>query len=188
MAQSRLQAKLIMCNVPTSNSAGARKFYNALLGGDDFVRNLNDKIESYSRPISPDGIDLTISPRVDDREGLMCYFGVADLQAAIETLKKLGGTVVVQPLDVNVSGSPKALEFYRRQNERRGEAVASNKVGRMAIMLDPDGNYVGLMQLEESAKRYFRVGKFYQPLQRDQVEQLDQAKLATNLFLSAGEE
>ncbi len=67
MATRQLNAKLVMCSIPTTNSAAAQQFYNTLLGGDDFARTLNGQIESYYRPISKDGLTLTITARQTDR-------------------------------------------------------------------------------------------------------------------------
>jgi hypothetical protein len=33
MATRQLNAKLVMCSIPTTNSAAAQQFYNTLLGG-----------------------------------------------------------------------------------------------------------------------------------------------------------
>ena len=38
MANTQLNAKLVICSVPTSNSAAAQQFYNTLFGGTDFAR------------------------------------------------------------------------------------------------------------------------------------------------------
>ena len=82
MANQQLNAKLILCNIPTKNSAAARKFYNTLFGGQDFARSLNDKIESYFRPISQDGVTLAIATRSNDREPITAFFAVDSVRCA----------------------------------------------------------------------------------------------------------
>jgi predicted enzyme related to lactoylglutathione lyase len=159
MATALLKAKLILVNVPTVNSDDARNFYNTLLGSEDFVRAPNDTVESYFRPLSEDGINLTLTRRYDDRETFTPYFAVHNLDEAIEELTKAGGELIVKPLEV--------------QNTSEGRR---GMVGRMVQMLDPDRNPVGLMELDESVHGAFRWGTFQRSLQPDQVEGLEVAK------------
>ncbi len=169
-------ASLILCNVPTSNSEAAQRFYGALIGVDRFARALNDRVESYFAPLSRDGIDLTITQRFDDNERLTCYFAVDDLAESVGQLSELGGRVVVEPRAVAI-GPDRAKRFYQEFAKREGLEVGDS-IGTMAVMLDPDGNHVGLMQLEEHAKVHFRVGRYAQPLDPDQTEEFDRAREA----------
>jgi hypothetical protein len=57
-------------------------------------------------------------------------------------------------------------------------------VGRMAVLLDPDGNHVGLMQLAEHAHRHFRWGRFQRPLEPDQLEEFGEAKEAGGIVVT----
>ena len=153
MAEVKLKAKLVICNVPSKDFDKARRFYSALLGSDDFVRGPNRAVESYNRPLSPDGIDLAITERYDAREGFTCYFAVNNLDQTIEMLSELGGSVVSKPADIP---APDGRE----------------RMAQMAVMLDPDGNHVGLVQLGGLAHGHFRIGQFQRPLEPDQVEGL----------------
>jgi predicted enzyme related to lactoylglutathione lyase len=182
MPRSRLKAQLVFCNVPTSNAAAARRFYSELLGSDDFVRAPNDEVTSLYRPLSEDGVDLNITQRFDDREGLTPYFAVANLDETLAGLQREGGTVVSDPKEVPIRPQ-KALEFYRAQMDRFGVSV-DGSVGRMAVVLDVDGNHCGVIELEEHAHRHFRWGRFQRPLANDQLEELDQAKIVSNLFFA----
>ncbi len=146
MANRQLNAKLVMCNVPTTNSDAARKFYDALFGGEDFARSLNDKVESYFRPISQDGVTLTIARRQDDREPITCYFAVDDMADTVKQLEAVGGKVVL------------------------------NSTPILATLLDPDGNYIGLMQLQGSLQRSFNARQAQRMLSQDQVNELDNWK------------
>src|SRR4051812_48777213 len=104
MPLDSLKANLILCNVPTTNSDAARRFYARLLGidVDDFARGLNDEVESYFIPISNDGIDLTVTQRFVDEERLTCYFAVDDLQATLRDLSEFQGKVVAEPRPVKI--------------------------------------------------------------------------------------
>lgn len=164
MVEAKLKAKLVICNVPSTNFGQARRFYSALFGSDDFVRGPNREVESYNRPLSPDGIDLSITQRYDDREGFTCYFAVKDLAQAVEMLQEAGGRLVTEPTPVP-------------------EPDGRGKMGLMAVMLDPDGNHVGLIELNTRAHGHFRLGRFQRPLQPDQVDGVELGrKMEKELF------
>ena len=172
MATNRqLNAKLVICHVPTHNSANAQKFYNMLFGGDDFARSLNDKIESYYRPIHEDGLTLTIATRQEQREPLTCYFAVDNLDDAVRNLVAAGGKVVVNPTPMPISGSAQAVKVFHE-----AVAAASNTMGRFATMLDPDGNYLGLMQLDDSMQPHFKARPAERMLSKAQVDHLQNWK------------
>jgi predicted enzyme related to lactoylglutathione lyase len=171
MPKATLKAKLILCNVPTVNSEAARRFYGSLLGVE-FARALNDEVESYFTPISEDGIDLTITQRFDDQERFICYFAVEDLDSTLRDLNDLGAELVVHPTRVKITD--RAKEFFRETAKREGYEV-SDSLGMMAVVLDPDRNHVGLMQLEPYARPYFRAGEHQRELGRDQVWELQLA-------------
>jgi predicted enzyme related to lactoylglutathione lyase len=174
----RLKSGLVLCNVPTTKSEEARRFYSSLLGLDDFVRAPNEEVESYFHPISADGIDMTITQRYDDQERLTCYFAVDDLDATLRELESLGGRIEVQPREVTMS--ERAREAIKRAS--RGRAPRAN-VGRMAVVLDPDLNHLGLIQLDSSAHRHFRWGRFKRGIDNDQVAGVKEArKVAEETF------
>lgn len=130
-------AKLVSCNVPTKNSAAAQKFYNTLLGAQNFGRSATSHVESHFRPIGSGNLHLTITTRQDEREPITCYFSVDNLDDTISQLTAAGGKVVVNPTPMPASGPGKQ---------------SSEGLGRFATMLDPDGNAFGLIQLDKSGK------------------------------------
>jgi predicted enzyme related to lactoylglutathione lyase len=130
-------AQLVFCNVPARDADSVLGFYGALLGIDPkaFVPNKKSPIPQYYEPITGDGVDITITQRNDTREVTATYWHVDDIRAAIKELEGAGGNVVQGPGEIPDGG-------YN------------------AMMLDPEGNYVGLVQLAETQQEYFRVGKF----------------------------
>jgi predicted enzyme related to lactoylglutathione lyase len=160
-----LKSKLILCNVPTSDSSAAQAFYGALLGADDFLKAPNEE-ESYTLPLSQDGVDLNITRRYDDQERLTCYFAVDDLDEALRVAEENGGKLMVEPRTVPIDEQSAKLLAA----SQRGRVEVGDSVGRMAVVLDPDGNHVGLMQLAGSVHRHFRWGEAQRPLEADQVE------------------
>jgi predicted enzyme related to lactoylglutathione lyase len=171
MANQQLKAKLVVCNVPTKNTAAAQAFYNALFGGQDFARSLYDKHESHYRPIHEDGLTLSIAARQNDREPITCYFAVDNLDTAVSQLTAAGGKVVVSAAPMPVSGPPPAVKVFKDAHP-----AAPTTAGRFATMLDPDGNYLGLMELESSLQDHFGAKPAQRSLSKPQVDELDNWK------------
>src|SRR5664279_4196280 len=172
MTHAQLNAKLVICSVPTKNSAAAQQFYNTLLGGDDFARTINDQIESSYRPISKDGLILTIAARQNDREPITCFFAVDNLDETVKQLEAAGGTVVVTSAPVAVSAPDQVKQAFADVVGQNAPATAGNWVG----MIDPDGNYLGLLQLDSSTERSLNAGPEGRTLSKAQVQQHDNWK------------
>jgi len=172
---SQLNAKLVTCNVATTDSAAARKFYDTLFGGQDFARSLNDQVESYYRPISQDGLTLTIARRQHDRESITCYFAVDNLDETVKQLQAAGGKIVLNSTPIPVSGPPEAKKVFDDAVRGRGDQP-SDTAGQFATMLDPDGNYIGLMQLQGPMQRQFHAQSAQRTLSQQQVTDLDNWK------------
>ena len=175
MANHQLQAKLVICNIPTKNSVAARKFYNTLFGGEDFARSLNDETESYFRPISQDGLVLTIASRWDDREPVTCFFAVDNLDETVKHLESVGGKVVVKPTSMPTSGSANAVNAFHDARSAQG-LEHSTSLGNFVTMLDPDGNYIGLTQLDQSMQAHFNAQPAQRTLTKSQVDSIEQWK------------
>lgn len=175
MANQQLNAKLVICVVPTTNSAAAQHFYNTLFGGQDFARSLNDKIESHYRPIGQDGLTLSINKRSDAREPITCFFAVDNLDDTVRQLVAAGGKVVVNSTDLPVSGPPQAVQTFK--DARAAQHIPpSISLGHFVTMLDPDGNYIGLTQLDASAQHHFNAQPAHRTLSQQQVDELDHWK------------
>ena len=129
--------QLVFCNVPARDASSLLQFYATLLGIDSgaFVHNENSPIDQYETPISTSGIDLLLTQRSDNREVTTTYWAVPDINAAIDELKNQGGEVVSGPTEMPDGGTSAAL-------------------------LDPEGNYVGIVQLADHSHEYFQLGKF----------------------------
>ena len=173
MANQQLQAKLVSCNVPTKNTAAARKFYDTLFGGQDFARSLWDKHESYFRPISQDGVHITIGARQNDREPITCFFAVDNLEETVRQLVAAGGKVVVNSTPMPISGSPQAVKVF---HEGAAAGQTATTMGHFATMLDPDGNYLGLMQVDNSMQPHFNARPAQRTLSKTQVDNLENWK------------
>jgi predicted enzyme related to lactoylglutathione lyase len=171
---THLKAKVVFYDVPASNLDASRKFYGALLGTDEFARSPSDRIEAYFRPISADGIDMTLHKK-DDRpqdppDIPITYFAVDSLAEAQRELESLGGKVVNGPFEIPLP-TGKALEQYQKAAKAARHPIGK-RIGEALLMLDPDENPLGIVQLEAHAAFYFRAGPFHTPLRADQVEGL----------------
>jgi len=169
MANQQLNAKLVSCTVPTKNSAAAQKFYNTLFGGQDFAAALTDKMECLFRPIHEDGLTLTIAPRHDDREPITCFFAVDNLNETISQLSAAGGKVIVNATPMPASGPPQAVQAAQKIGP-------STNLGTFVTMIDPDGNYLGLIQVDDSMQSHFNARPEQRKLSNDQVAKHEQWK------------
>jgi len=157
----QLNASLAFINIPSDQPEQSAQFYQALFG-TELVPALSDQ-ESYHATISDDGIDLNVTARHSSQEATTPFLGVKNLDQAISTAQSNGGRVVWGPEDVTIPDDD--IEEYRQAvREVDGVEVRTNKLGRAAIVADPGGGQVGLVQLEEHAHRHFNVGRHYRPL------------------------
>lgn len=175
MAHAKLRSKVVMLNVPASDLDRGRKFYSTLLGSDDFVRGLNEKVRSFYRPISEDGLNLTIAQQQDKAERLTAFFAVDNLDQMVKQLTDAGGTLKVAPMDIPVSGPPELMQAHDEAVKQHGEQPGKT-ADRMATMIDSEGNYIGLIQLAGNSERYFKAGKHQRPLSKKTVDELDRWK------------
>jgi predicted enzyme related to lactoylglutathione lyase len=166
-----MNAKLVFCNVPTRDFKKASAFYGALLGEDNFARSLTDRMHAYHQPISPDGTQLTLSDRQRPDEPIICTFAVDNLADALQQLRALGATLVVGPVDLPIAAA--VLSDYQSQAlQHHPEAGAAGpSTGSWALIRDPDGNAIGLCELQPHAQATFKHGKYRQPLPLDMLQQ-----------------
>jgi predicted enzyme related to lactoylglutathione lyase len=157
-------ASLCIVNVPVTDMARARKFYGVLFDLEP-ARSLAPRIKSEHLPISRDGIQLTLTQKQRDGEYIGNYFGVKDIKATIESLKKAGGKLIHGPFDMPVSSAGRALVA-----KAAGAEPLATTLGKAAIVADPEGNLFGLLQLDRSVHKSFKVGEFHQPLTAEQLK------------------
>jgi predicted enzyme related to lactoylglutathione lyase len=171
---AHLKAKVVFYDVPSSNLDASRKFYGALLGTDEFAPSPNERVKAYFRPISADGIDMTLHQKADRPEDPpdvpITYFAVDSLSEAQRELESLGGKVVHGPTEIPLP-TGQALEHYQGAAKAARHPVGK-RIGEALLMLDPDENPLGIVQLEAHAAFYFRAGQYHHPLRADQVEGL----------------
>jgi predicted enzyme related to lactoylglutathione lyase len=174
----KLKKKLAMVSVSVANPGSSRKFYETIFG-IDFAESLTDQAESYHAPIDENGIDLTINPTFPGGQaGVVPYFAVNNIDSAVNEATGAGGKLVWGPADLPIS--PAERNEYKKQVEKLFPEDAQgaadwNTVGRAALVLDPEGSPVGLVQLAQHAHGKFKAGKH----QRDLDTKQEQAHKAT---------
>lgn len=177
-----MQAKLIFLNVLSDGPDRSTRFYEELFGTQLFARSLTDQTDGYHMPISSDGIDLNITGSFAGQPPrIVPFFAVDDLRYVVDRLASEGGKAVSDEFAVGVPDS--MLEQFRRKASERGRSgeKIGSKLGDAVLMLDPDGNPIGLMHLEPFVHEHFKWGKYYQPLTETQL--LDQM---VSLFIARG--
>jgi len=153
-------AQIALINCPSSNIQKAREFYGGLLG-IPFGRSLWDEEPSYHAPID-DGLMMTIGLRHHPEERLICYFQVDDITEATRRVTELGGQVLWGPAPLQMSS--KVFDGFRSIYEREyadlfEEGIDLNTtMGTSALVLDTEGNAIGLLQLARHAQVFFRGG------------------------------
>jgi predicted enzyme related to lactoylglutathione lyase len=170
------KANLVMVNFPAQNPDSLRDFYEDFLGAE-MARGLHPTEDSWHAPISEDGIDVTINQRHDPSEQVVCYFAVDDLDEALRDAEAKGGRILWGPEDIEMPDN--LLEDYRKAwNEEYREAgvQVGRSMGNAAIVEDPEGTAVGVIELARHARGHFKDGKWRQPLTDKQVRTHEKAK------------
>ena len=181
-----LKAKLCMFNVPADGGdvEKTRDFYAALLG-IEFIPAWTDQVESYHAPVSADGIKFSVQTPGTGQKSAACIFAVDDLEVAKKELKRLGGRVVVEKFSLPIAKS--ALSHYRETARKVGitEKVTKN-VGNCAILKDPSGNSLVLVELENHAKYSFKTGAYNTGLTERQIaEHKQELEISKHLHLKS---
>src|SRR5262245_4915341 len=85
-----MAARLVACNIPTTDHTASNAFYQALLGIEP-ARSLTSQLTSYHVPVSNDGQYLWLTDRTVPEEQPTAVFVVDNLDQAITDLTAAGG-------------------------------------------------------------------------------------------------
>jgi len=157
-------AKLITVTLPSDDPDASQDFWGDVLEYD-FAPGLSQE-KSWHAIASEDGVDVQINER-HDQEAPMPHFSTDDLDAAVQRAEALGGRIVWQgDLAMPAEAVPDYRELHRRE---RGPGQVTDRVGRAAIVLDPQGGLAGLVDLDEHTHEHFKVGRFARQLDAKQL-------------------
>jgi predicted enzyme related to lactoylglutathione lyase len=157
ITETIMNARLILYSVLSTTKASTMQFYTALLG-TEFGRSLWDEGDS-SYAWASSGVKLTVNQAPHERGGVMPHFRVDDLDDALKQLEAAGGHQVAGPYDIPVAAAD--LEGFRTSYAELGlgsGAEVEPSLGSGAVVRDPDGNQVGLIQLRPFAEAFFEGG------------------------------
>ena len=168
------KTQLIAVSYPISDPDKAQDFYGTLMGVE-LARSLTEQVRSW-HSLAAAGVQFVINPKQDPHERPMAHFAVADLDEAIEELELQGGNRVAD-FDMPVTGRAKDLVEREFKDHGIREPV-TNSMGRGAIVADPDGNLVAVIQLQPFGRAAFRKGQL---TTHDFVDHRDSVKAGKEL-------
>ena len=160
-----LSKKLAFISVGASSPDAVRGFYEKFFG-ISFAVCLTDQ-PTYQAPIDEDGIDIMIGPKHNPQESVIAYFAVDNLATAISEATAAGGKVIWGPAAVPIPSPDQADYKSLVQKHHPEDAKATtdwSTVGQGALIQDPGGNPVGLVQLAQHATGHFNAGSHRRPI------------------------
>jgi predicted enzyme related to lactoylglutathione lyase len=173
-------ASIALVNVTSNNIEQTRSSYGKLLGME-LIPSLEDP-GSFQAAISEDGVDLLVGPRRFSGETILVYFHVDDLDASLQAIVAQGGRVAWGPESMAMSDEAfRAFEAAYRREHPDGPPP-SKELARAAVVQEPGGTHLGVLQINEYAHDHFRVGAYQQPITDKQLSHLQQGMEAAKKF------
>lgn len=177
-----MAARLVACNIPTTNHPASNAFYQALLGIEP-ARSLTTQVTSYHVPVSNDGQQLWLTDRQVPQEQPTAVFVVDNLDQVIQQLTAAGGEQFGAILEPTVA--PAEFDYYSQAvRSREPAATPSPQMGRLAYLRDPTGNVLALYEASGGAEVYY-VPPAREALSNDVLTAHERAVAEGNRFLSA---
>ncbi|WP_437587670.1 VOC family protein [Sorangium sp. So ce1000] len=155
-----MNAKLIAINVP-SPSPETRSFYERLVGVE--AAQALSSVNSAHMPM-PDGMWLWLSePQHPNDKVPVAYFAVSDVDEALRNCVAAGGRAIGEVMKLETAED--ALAFYGQSLRRLGvDEPLTPLWGRAALVRDPGGNLIGLMEVEPHSHIFYNLGKYFHPV------------------------
>ena len=174
-----MKGKLIFVSVPADNPERAAGFYGKMLG-IGFARSLTDEMEAYHAPISNEGAIMNIHTRLREGQQISCCFAVEDLDVALEEFQAEGGLVISPPRKLPIH--PRGIDRYHDANQEHFDMPSrslgeTESMGSFAVVKDPEGNSLILMQLEKHAHASFKLSNYALEAKEGEFYQLSSAIL-----------
>lgn len=167
-----LSKKLAFISVAAGNPDSVRGFYEKFFGISFAATSTSQVPVTYQAPIDENGIDMMIGPQHDPKDSVIAYYAVDNINTAINEAKAAGGKVLWGPMALPIApaqqGAYKALVEKFHPDDAKTTADWST-VGHGALIADPAGNPVGLVQLAPHAVSHFNAGPKKRPLSDTRV-------------------
>jgi predicted enzyme related to lactoylglutathione lyase len=149
--------KLAVINIPADDPAKTSALYSKLLN-IELTRSPTDDTVAYSAPLSEDGTYISIKKKERPDEAITAFFAVENLDQATAVFTASGGQVLSKH---ELPVSPKASAEYVKQYKKLYGPIDSGvppKMGTAVVVGDAEGNRIGLIQVEQHAHVFFKVG------------------------------
>jgi predicted enzyme related to lactoylglutathione lyase len=158
------KAKLVFVTMPVDDPKAVAAFYTKYIGVE-FGRTFSDGVVSYHAPILEDGTQLSIQKRFSPHDMVTCYFAVDDIAETLRGMVCDGAKVAMEPIRLTVARDAIG-GFIANSTVFFGIPAESVKdyLGLGAVVIDPAGNRIGLIQFEEFMHPMYSVGKFAKEL------------------------
>ncbi len=137
--------RLAFVALPSDNPKASRDFYESLFRVD-FARSLWEE-EGYHTSIA--GVDFDVEVRHSPQETTTPFLQVEDLDDVLDDAVAAGGRVVWGPAGMRLP--ERHLASFKNAVKESGQSARLDELGRGAIIVDPGGGQIGLIQLAKHA-------------------------------------
>jgi len=149
-----MSARLVMLNIPVTDSAKGQAFYGSLLG-TTLARSLTSGPEHHHAPASA-GVMLDIGAPYTNGQPVIAQFEVSDLAATVQQLQAQGAKVLQAHIDLTMT--PQYKQAISADWKALHGVDVGDSLGTAAVIMDPFGNMIGLVQLQAWAAPAFEDG------------------------------
>lgn len=163
-----MKAKLVFVTLPALDPKKTSEFYAKYIG-IEFGRTFSDSVVSYHAPVLDDGTQISVQMRFSAQDVPTCYFAVDDIEAVIAEMVADGARLTFGPVSMPVAQDAmggfiaNAAAFFGIEPER-----VKDDLGLVAVLLDPAGNRLGLIQFEEFMHPMYSLGTFAKDMSAQQ--------------------
>ena len=166
-----MKAKLVFVTVPAKDPQRLAAFYEKFFG-IDFGLTYGENVVSYHAPILREGVQLSIQQWFRQNDTTTCYYAVDDIAAAVAEVKEGGGQVVSDPRPLPIL--PPLVPIFRLMAQAffdvtAQETAQATTIGTGAVLADPEGNQLGLIQFEPFMHAMYCIGRHTEPLSATQL-------------------
>ena len=164
-----MKAKLVFVTLPALDPKRAAEFYSKYFG-IEFGRTFSESVVAYHAPVLDDGTQISIQARLSAQDAPTCYLAVDDIAATAREMVADGAKLVFGPAPMPVAKDAiggfiaNSTAFFGVDPEH-----VKPDLGLVAVLLDPAGNRLGLIQFEEFMHPMYSLGKFAKELSPRQL-------------------
>ena len=152
-----MNGKLVSLSMMADNNIAESSAYYEKLTGQNFATTMHEAV-GYGAWASA-GVKLVIMECQDEWSGVMASFRVDNLKEALKLSKESGCTILNEGMPMSL---PKALEQDYEDLTHEIGLIPRDQIaptlGVAAIVSDPSGNVVSLVELHPHAETHYEEG------------------------------